>query len=128
MSGGLLGGVGKLAGGLFGASQAPGQPSFNFFPNITTPAFNLRTRSGGRVDLTRLADTQRFPNILSQLSELGAEVRPGFGRFTDAAVEAIRRTKADALGNARQQLQRRRVAGSSFANAQPETSLPAQPF
>ena len=100
--GGLVGGaLGSLVGGLFGSSRAPKQPSFNFFPNITTPAFNLRTSPGGDVTLSRLADTQRFPNILSNLADLRAEVRPGFGRFTEAAVEAIRRAKGDALGNAR---------------------------
>lgn len=115
---GIFTGIGKLAGGLFGASRAPKQPTFNFFPNITTPAFNLRTSPGGDVTLSRLADTQRFPNILSNLADLRGEVRPGFGRFTEAAVESIRRAKFDALGNVRQQLQRRRVQGSSFANAQ----------
>ena len=117
MPGKILGGLGKLAGGIFGGGSVK-QPSFNFFPDITTPAFRLRTSPGGAVDLTRTADTQRFPKILSNLADLRGELRPGFGRFTEAAVEAIRRAKGDALGNARQQLQRRRVAGSSFANAQ----------
>ena len=114
---GVLKGVGKLVGGIFGGGSVK-QPKFDFFPNITTPAFRLKTAPGGAVDLTRLADTQRFPNILSNLADLRGEVRPGFGRFTEAAVEAIRRAKGDALGNVRQQLQRRRVQGSSFANAQ----------
>lgn len=118
MAGSLFKGVGKLVGGLFGASQAPGQPSFNFFPNIITPSFNLKTDASGAVTLSRIGSPQRFPDILKQLSELGAQVRPGFGRFTEAAVEAIRRAKGDALGNAREQLQRRRIAGASFANAQ----------
>ncbi len=117
--GGIVGGaLGGLVGGLFGSSQAPSQPRFNFFPDITTPSFRLRTGEGGIVDLTRTGSPQRFPNILADLAELRGEVRPGFGRFTEAAVESIRRAKGDALGNARQQLQRRRVAGSSFANAQ----------
>lgn len=114
---GVLKGVGKLVGGIFGGGSVK-QPSFDFFPNITTPAFRLKTAPGGAVNLTRLADTQRFPNILSNLADLRGEVRPGFGRFTEAAVDAIRRAKEDTLGNVRQQLQRRRVQGSSFANAQ----------
>ena len=114
---GILKGIGKLVGGIFGGGSVK-QPKFDFFPNITTPAFRLKTAPGGAVNLTRLADTQRFPNILSNLADLRGEVRPGFGRFTEAAVDAIRRAKEDTLGNVRQQLQRRRVQGSSFANAQ----------
>lgn len=114
---GLFKGVGKLAGGLFGASQAPKQPKFDFFPNITTPSFNLKTSAGGNIDLTRVGSPQRFPDILKQLSDLSGQVRPGFGRFTEAAVKSLRRAKGDALGTAREQLQRRRVQGSSFANA-----------
>lgn len=45
-------------------------------------------------------------------------MRPGFGRFTEAAIESIRRGTADALGTARDQLARRRVLGASFGAAQ----------
>ena len=114
---GVLKGVGKLVGGIFGGGSVK-QPKFDFFPNITTPAFRLKTAPGGAVNLTRLSDTQRFPKILSNLADLRGEVRPGVGRFTEAAVDAIRSAKEDTLGNVRQQLQRRRVQGSSFANAQ----------
>ena len=114
----LGGAAGSLIGGQFGGGSVK-QPKFNFFPTITTPVFRLKTTPGGAVTLTRpFGDKQRFPNILSDLADLRGEVRPGFGRFTEAAVDAIRRTKEDTLGNVRQQLQRRRVQGSSFANAQ----------
>lgn len=114
---GLFSGLGKLAGGLFGASQAGGIPRFDFSTNITTPSFNLKS-GGGATTLTRTGFPQRFSSELGNLADLRGQVRPSFGRFTEAAVESIRRAKADALGTARQQLQRRRVLGSSFGNAQ----------
>lgn len=115
---GLFSGLGKLAGGLFGASQAGGIPRFDFGANITTPSFNLRSDTDLVTTLTRTAFPQRFSSELGNLADLRGQVRPGFGRFTEAAVESIRRARGDALGTARDQLARRRVLGSSFGNAQ----------
>jgi hypothetical protein len=115
---GLLSGLGKLAGGLFGASQADDIPAFSFKPNIVTPSFTLAANQTGNVNLTRTAFPQRFGSELGNLADLRGQVRPGFGRFTEAGVEAIRRARGDALGNARDQLARRRVLGSSFGGAQ----------
>lgn len=56
----------------------------------------------------------RFGRGLSDLDSLRSEVRPGFGRFTEAGVRSIRNARKSALGNIRDQLSRRRVLGSSF--------------
>ena len=115
---GLFSGLGKLAGGLFGSSQAGGIPRFDFASNVVTPSFNLRADTDLNTTLTRTAFPQRFSSELGTLADLRGQVRPGFGRFTEAAVESIRRARGDALGTARDQLARRRVLGSSFGNAQ----------
>jgi hypothetical protein len=56
----------------------------------------------------------RFGRGLRDIDALRSEVRPGFGRFTDAAVRSIRNARRSALGDIRDQLARRRVLGSSF--------------
>jgi hypothetical protein len=52
----------------------------------------------------------------SDLATLRGEVRPGFGRLTDARVTAIRDAASESIGNLRDSLARRNVLGSSFAN------------
>lgn len=56
----------------------------------------------------------RFPRALSDISGLQSEVRPGFGRLTEAAVTGINNARSRAVGNIRDQLSRRRTLGSSF--------------
>ena len=50
------------------------------------------------------------------LNDLRGQVRPGFGRLTEARVQAIRNAGAESIGNLRKSLSRRGVMGSSFAN------------
>lgn len=54
-------------------------------------------------------------DLISGSARLREEVRPGFGRLTDAAVKTIRNRRDEAVGNLRESLARRRVLGSSFA-------------
>lgn len=111
-----LGKIGGKALGFFGSKAlAPNMPSFNPSSNIRTPAFNMTT-SGGDVTLNRLNGPQRFAGVLDEIAGVRAEVKPGFGRFTEAAVKSIQDAKNKALGNVRDSLARRRVAGSNFAN------------
>lgn len=49
-------------------------------------------------------------------SDLRAQVRPAFGRITEAAVTAIRNAESRAKGTLKDQLARRRVLGSSFGS------------
>lgn len=107
-----------------GGSSGGGGPGFSSVQTIT-PAFDLRSGflSDGTLQtaLNRL-DTptlrrrnQRQGRVLEDLDTIRGEVRPGFGRLTDAAVDTIRDRSNVAVGNLRQQLGNRRVLGSSFA-------------
>ena len=116
---GILSGIAKLAGKAFGLFGDPDIPTgLKFQPDIKTPSFRLTSAAGGNVDLTRTAFPQRFGSELANLAELRGEVRPGFGRFTEAGIKALERSRGAALGTAREQLQRRRIQGSSFGAAQ----------
>jgi hypothetical protein len=55
------------------------------------------------------------------LAGLQGQVAPGFGRFTESAVQTIRNRASASAGNLRQSLAKRNVLGSSFANAQQAT-------
>ncbi len=46
---------------------------------------------------------------------LEEDVRPGFGRFTEAATRTIRNAASRRIGNLREQLRQKRVLGASFA-------------
>lgn len=66
--------------------------------------------------------SQGFTNLAGQLSTLGAQVTPGFGRLTEsikagaaAERERFEATRRRTIGNLRENLAKRRVAGSSFA-------------
>lgn len=114
--------IGKIAGralGFFGSKAlSPSLPTFRPSPNIRTPAFNLTSTAGGDVSLERLAAPQRFTGILEELEAVKAEVKPGFGRFTESVRAEFSRLRDRTLGNARDALTRRRVAGANFATNQ----------
>lgn len=65
------------------------------------------------------SESQRFRRGLEGLAQaasgIRADVRPGFGRLTESAVQTIRNRRDEAVGNLRDSLARRRVLGSSFA-------------
>lgn len=111
---GLLSGLGALAGGFFGGSDDNIPTGLKFNPNIKTPSFRLSAGASGDVDLTRIGSPQRFTSELANLADLRAGLDPGFGRITETGVTSLRRGTADILGNAREQLSRRRIEGSSF--------------
>ncbi len=104
---------------LFGPSSTPTLPKFT----TTTPAFRL-TSEGGATALTRQQTPilarrlQRGGRILGDIDRLRAETRPGFGRFTEAAVKTIRSAAARRIGDLRAQFSRRRVSGASFAEGE----------
>ena len=104
---------------LFGPSSTPKLPKFT----TTTDAFRL-TSEDGRTALTRQQTPilarrlQRGGRILGDIDRLRAEVRPGFGRFTKAAVQTIRSAAARRIGDLRAQFSRRRVSGASFAEGE----------
>ena len=86
---------------------------------LTTPGISIS--EGGA--LTRSETLQQtLENLSSQFGLRGAELaglrgqlKPGFGALTTAAVGSIRDRGRGAIGNLRENLARRRVLGSSFA-------------
>lgn len=126
MSGSNFGGIASGVGSLIGAAgdiysvlgPGPKQPkNYNkpFTGLIQTPGYNF----GGGV-LTRknddfLTGMRRIRDIYGGLRQ---EVLPGFGRLTEAGVNAIRQRAGEASGNLRAQLGRRNLLGASFAQDQ----------
>lgn len=56
-----------------------------------------------------------FPKKAAELAALRREVRPGFGRLTTSRLSGIGDTRRRVVGDLKENLQRRRVLGSSFA-------------
>ena len=114
-----------MSDSLFGG----GSSSSDFRPitssSARTPAFSLSSSTGdGSVStsLRRLgtpeqqAFSARFPRILSDVDTLRGTIRPGFSDLRKARLAQVANARTAGLGNLRENLARRRVAGSSFAN------------
>lgn len=111
--------------GLFG-----GGSSFDYTPitssSVRTPALGISSSLGddGSVSsrLRRLgspeqaAFDQRFPRILSDIDTLRGTIRPGFSDLREARLRQVANARSRGMGDLRENLRRRRVAGSSFAN------------
>jgi hypothetical protein len=106
--GGTPKGVDRLRGftpASFSAPGLTGRFANNRFSLNRTPAGNAA-----------LEDLRRgFTDKAAELRDLRPQVAPGFGRLTKSRVEAIRGAGRRAVGNLREELSRRRVLGSSFA-------------
>ena len=108
---GIAGGVGSL----FRDAPSFGVPGRDPFRGlITTPGFRF-----GEGTLVRRPGTEGLIGQTRRIGEIlearRAEIRPGFGRLTEARVQAIRDRRAQAVGNLRESLTRRNVLGASFA-------------
>lgn len=127
----LLGG-GKGIGKLLGVN--PGEankPLSQYKPTSFSTSGLSADASGGNVDVTRSAllnDTigglgsafnrqfQELGGMRDEFSGLQAQLAPGFGAITQAAITNLENRRRSAIGNLRENLQRRRVLGSSFAS------------
>jgi hypothetical protein len=98
-----------------------------FYANM--PGYGFETGMDGDKafgKVTRSGETQGFMDRLlaglgadeSSYQELLSQIRPGFGRLSEATQEQIRNQYAKRFGDLREQLGRRRVLGSSFSNAE----------
>lgn len=108
---------------LFGGSQkSPTAPLQNFQP-LMVNAGGLRTSSGRHgvnVDVSpertglvgRIADS--FSGLSNELAGLRSKVAPGISELRAARLAEIDNARTAAVGNLRENLQRRRVLGSSF--------------
>ena len=113
----------SLGGSLAGAfGQPSGLSSSNFGGgspspiNVQTPGFEfvngVLTRRGTE---PQLEFARRFPGQLSEIDMLKKQVAPGASLFRTAAMGQLRSQEQAAVGNLREQLARRGLAGASFA-------------
>lgn len=120
---GIFSSIGSAAALAFGPEDKIPKANLNF--RIDTPQFNIR-RGEGSLKLARGAEGQKAAglrsSLLGDLAGLQSQVRPGFGRLTQAAKKNTTDTFGKRRGNLRGQLARRRVLGSSFGEAE-ESSL-----
>jgi len=90
--------------------------------SFTSPGLNAAFQSPEQLDLQRSQGvTDSLAGISSayqtqagELSALQPLVEPGFGRLTQAGINAVRDARRASMGDLRQNLARRRVLGSSF--------------
>lgn len=120
ISAGASFGLSKLFGGDEDASsslsnfQVPGIDAGGL-KAIPGPGGVQVTSSGERQGLVGSL-SRTFPEQAKLLSELRGQVTPGFGRLTTSRLAEIESARARSVGNLRENLQRRRVLGSSFAS------------
>lgn len=81
--------------------------------NKGSNTFSVSRSAGVDSSLSNLVQGLRGRS--NEFAELRGEVRPGFGRLTQSRVDAIRNAGSRTVGNLRQELGRRRILGSSFA-------------
>ena len=105
-------GKGKKKKARTGSFTSPGF-SGSFTGRGKNRVFNLERSAEQQGLLTSLQD--RLGNTTSALRSLREQVRPGFGDLTQQRVQAIRDAGSRTVGNLREELGRRRVLGSSFA-------------
>lgn len=82
--------------------------------NYNGDSITLNRSSGINSNLTGLSGA--FANQATELGALRSQLAPGFGAITQSALAGLENRRRAAIGNLRENLQRRRVLGSSFAS------------
>lgn len=110
--------------GIFGKSSAEKRLA-NFQPaGFSSPGLSGSfDRGSNTFSLRRGAESEglirdirsQFSGLSGEIKGLRPDVKPGFGRLTRSRIEAIRSAGSRAVGNLREELGKRRVLGSSFA-------------
>ena len=90
---------------------------------ISTPGFTVSSSLSGSTitpknTLPQQEFGSRFPRILQDLDTLRGQVDPVSGAFRSSIINRVRDQRSLALGDLRQSLARRRLAGSSFETQQ----------
>ncbi len=128
--GGALGSPGAGAATTFGLNELFGVDPASV---VRGEEFSPLGFSGGGLtgkfdsDSVRIGSTPQRRGVLSNIRRtlgdrakefrnLAGQVKPGFGALTEAGVTAIQDQRRRTVGNLRENLARRRIAGSSFAN------------
>lgn len=118
ISAGASFGLSKLFGG--GKSESAAEE----FKPVGINAGGIRSQfSGGNINITSSGQRQglvgglaaTFPEQAGQIGALREQVTPGFGRLTQSRLQQVENARKKSIGNLRENLQRRRVLGSSFA-------------
>lgn len=121
--GGILGGsLDAIAG------RSPGRKAGNVRLNAGGIFAQSKVKKSGKSKITVGSTPERqaliaqqaglFSGLADRFAELGEEVRPGFGRLTEARVASLDAARRRAVGDIRENLSRRRVLGSSFGEGQ----------
>jgi hypothetical protein len=122
----------REAGGLLMGERAnlKAKPVVSPFKS-NIPGYNLSTGMKNGVafgNMSRTGETQGFMDRLlaglgsdeNSYRDLLSQIRPGFGRLSEANQSMIKNQYAERYGNLRDQLAKRRVLGASFADAELE--------
>lgn len=123
--GGITSAIGGFVGDVLGIdSGAANAPVNSYRPTSFTSDGLSADISKNNISLERSPLLNQTLNSLGstfnrQFQELGSirgQLAPGFGALTQAAVSNLENRRRSAIGNLRENLQRRRVLGSSFAS------------
>lgn len=103
-------------GSLFGSKKTKLKP-------INLNAGGIRTSGSSTITATASPERQRivgsisatFPQQAAELAALRAQVRPGFGALRASRLAGVEGARSRAVGDLRENLARRRVLGSNFA-------------
>lgn len=112
-------GLSKLFGG---GSKNPTAPLQNFTPTGINAGGLSTSLSGGNINLTPSAErmgfvgnvANTFGNLGGELAALRSRVAPGISELRAARLAEIEDARNRAIGDLRENLARRRIAGSSF--------------
>lgn len=129
----LAGGLASGAAAAFGSKLFGGSSKISYTP----PSINAGGLSGSGGNITASPQRTDLVNNIAgtygqqadAIGNLLPQVAPGFGNLTNAAVTSIQNARSAAIGNLRDNLQRRSVLGSSFgqdALARAETEFGQQ--
>lgn len=115
-------GASLLGGKLFGGGKKAQQPLQNFTPAGINAGGLSTTFSGGNIGITPSAERMGFVGDISNtfrdlggaIAGLRSKVAPGISELRAARLAEIEGARNRAVGDLRENLQRRRVLGSSF--------------
>ena len=123
----IIGGLASAtAGALLGKVLGPKMPSGGARAKptgFTSPGAIITRQKGGTFGLERGADvasaltgfTNQNTAYAGEIDRALANLRPGMGKLTQSRLGAVENARVKAIGNLKENLSRRRVMGSSFA-------------
>ena len=124
IAGPVLGGIASAGAAKLLSGSGPKIPniSANVPKSVNTPGLNIVSKKGG-LTATRTAETTGLLEQLGlinkdQAARLGGlieQVKPGVGALTEARLTGLGNVRRRTIGDIRENLARRRVLGSSFA-------------